>query len=147
MHVHGFDKMGSEFTRLGQNHLMALGFAVTGFLVAKIVREGAARYFGTASWQELKPRLIGVVATAVGLQTCISAAEFMHLDHSKSFMLGHKILIVYAAVLAGAAFAKQSKLAIGIALSGMCALTGPYAVAGLGAVAGAFIDFSDLVRR
>jgi hypothetical protein len=144
------DNLVSDFKALGKNHLIGLGFAAAGFIVAYSVNKACLWFFAEKNKngsqedrnkEALKRLIFSVIALGVGLQTnmflkCI--ASDLNIKHDP---LNKSILVLHVASFAMASLMDQKKVCMGIMFSAAIAYMHPKTVSNGAAVVGSLLDY------
>lgn len=144
------DNLVSDFKALGKNHLIGLGFAAAGFIVAYSVNKACLWFFAEKNQEEsrrdpnkeaIKKLVFTVVAFGVCLQTNMFLKCLAFDLNIQPHPLSKSILILYVASFAMASLMDQKKVCMGVMFSAAIAYSAPGVVADGAAVVGSLLDY------
>lgn len=114
----------SDLKDLGINHLMALGFGLTGFSVAYGVNKTCQWFFQLRDADQketMRSRFVEILAMGLGLEACFFLAHKDRMGNSSA--VNPRVLVAHIAAFALASFTDPKKIVragIGLSAASVC---------------------------
>lgn len=127
----------SDLKGLGKNHLIAVGFALTGFTVAYSVNKACRWFFQMQDdAKKMRSEFVGLIVAGLGLQASVFLGNIVNIrnDHCT---VNPRILVFHIAAFAIASLGDSRKIVrAGIALSAASVCLPPMFMGAAGACLG-----------
>jgi hypothetical protein len=135
----------SDLKDLGKNHLAALGFGLTGYLVAYSVNKACRWFFQSQDRDSdaaaIRKGVFELMAAGLGLQACLSLGKRTLGDPESICVVNPRIFVLHIAAFALASLRDPKKIIrAGVCLSAATILISPSFIGVVGATFGSFGD-------
>ena len=132
----------SDLKDLNKNHLMAVGFAFTGFTVAYGVNRACRWFFQMQATdaKKMRTQFVELIAVGLGFQACFFLENTFNISKEySSCTVNLRVLVLHIAAFALASIRDPKKIVrAGIGLSAASVCLGPIYMGAIGTLFGSF---------